>query len=108
MGKYTKELAEMLGAKQGGPAIQIAVGEIISVDPIRVHYGDKVILSSRQLYFSDSLLNGYEAEYEDTTTNGPVKRKVIIKNELKIGDELMMIPTSDLGAWYVIDKVASS
>lgn len=105
MGKYLKELAEMFGERNNPATIGVTVGEVKSLNPIKISYGDRIILDSHQLVFADSLLNGYTAEYTDDNGTTTVTKTITIKKELTVGDKVIMIASNSNQKYFVLDKV---
>ncbi len=84
----------------------MTLGEVIDTSPIRIKYGENIILESRHLHIAFSLINGYTGEYGDDNGVSVVNKEVTVKNELVVGDRVMMIPDGTFKKWFVIDKVA--
>jgi hypothetical protein len=105
MGRYIKELAEMFNERKNPNIVGVTIGEITSLSPIRISYGDSIILKPHQIVIADSLLNGYTAEYTDDNGTTTVTKKITIKNELNIGDKVIIIASNSNQKYFVIDKV---
>lgn len=105
MGKYIKELAEMFNDRNNPSWIGITIGEILSVDPMEIKYGDNIILRDKHLVIADSLLNGYKVEYIDDNGTNEIKRSLTIKNKLVAGDKVIMVASNSNQTFFVIDKV---
>ncbi|MFC5985028.1 DUF2577 family protein [Marinicrinis lubricantis] len=85
----------------------MTVGTIIMVHPLRIGYGDHIILEPRHLLVSESLLYGVSGIYEDDNGTSVAKKTVTVLKPLQPGDKVMLIPDSRMKKWYVIDKVVS-
>lgn len=103
MSKNLDELARMLLGKDNH--VGITVGEVISTNPHRIKYGDKIILESRHLRFASALINGYKGEYEDTNGGDVEKKEVTVKSGLAVGNKVIMMPDKSMKNWYVLDKL---
>lgn len=98
------KLANLFVERNNPFQISITIGEVIAISPIRIKYGENVILESRHLYIADSLISGYTGEYTDDNGTSTVTKNVTVKNELKSGDKVIMIPDNNFKKWYVIDR----
>lgn len=96
-----EKLARMFGDRDNPPNINITIGRVISISPLRIGYGESVILESRHLHVASALIDGYTGNYEDSG----VQRTLTVKVELKKGDKVMLIPDNTMKKWFVIDKV---
>lgn len=103
MSKNLEILAEWLTEKK--QSLGIVTGKVISINPIRIQYGDRVILNQANLRFTNSLINGYQGEYTDDNGTSVITKQATVRAELAVGDQVMMIPDNNNKIWYVIDKV---
>lgn len=85
--------------------VGIVIGDVIGISPIRIQYGDRIILEPTDLCFASGLIEGYQGEYEDDNGTNVVTKGIAVTNSLEIGDKVMMIPDNNLKRWYVIDKL---
>ncbi len=104
------KLVKMFKDRENQTQIGITQGEVIGVSPLRIQYGDRVILEQRHLVVADSLVSGYTGEYTDNDTISDVGLVVTTKtvtttNPLQVGNKVIMIPDNSMKKWYVIDKV---
>lgn len=84
--KNIDKLTKMFTERDNPQNIGMTIGEVISVSPIRIGYGESIILESRHMMVSYSFLQN---------------------EQLQSGDKVMMIPDNNNKIWYVIDKVVS-
>ncbi len=101
------KLAKMFTERENPNHPGIVVGEVLSASPLRIKYGNDVILEQRHLSVSYSLLNGISGEYEDDNGITIETKTVTVKHQLQPGDKVMMFPDKELKRWYVFDKVVS-
>jgi hypothetical protein len=101
------KLAMMFAARDNPTLVGMTTGTVIGIDPLRIQYGDGIVLEPRHLAVSYSLLNGYTGQYTDSNGSSSTTKEVTCKYELQAGDKVMMIPDNALKKWYVIDKVVS-
>lgn len=99
------KLAKLFSDRDNPSHINITIGEVISAAPIRIKYGENVILESKHIYIAHSLLNGYTVDFEDDNGTTIVTKEITIKNELASGDKVIMVPDNSFKHWFVIDKV---
>ena len=104
------KLVKMLKDRENQAYIGITQGLVIGINPLRIQYGDRIILEQRHLVIADSLVSGYTGEYTDNDTISNVglnvtTKTVITKNPLEVGNKVIMIPDNSMKKWYVIDKV---
>jgi hypothetical protein len=99
------KLAKLFSARDNPFLINITKGDVISVNPVRIKYGDNIILEAKHLYIADSLISGYSGEYTDDNGTTTETKNVTVKNSLQVGDKVMMIPDTSFKYWYIIDKV---
>lgn len=103
MSNNLKELANMMQPFK--PSIGITVGKVLSVDPYRIQYGDKIILESKHLRFTSALINGYTGDYTDDNGTSTATKQVTVKNNLQVGDQVILMPDNSNKIWFVIDRM---
>lgn len=129
--KLARRIADLHKENRNPPSTAPKVGEVISVQPLRIKYGESIILESRHLIVADHVMNGYQRQLELTgassdggnisfhLTGSPPPQDYTITNlslpnltatltytdRLKAGDKVIMIPETDLKTWFVIDRV---
>ncbi|MGE7828960.1 DUF2577 family protein [Paenibacillus sp. NPDC093718] len=103
-------LTKLFTDRDNPKIVTVAVGTVLQPLPdIQVQLGKSIILTREDLIISASLTEGYKGKYTDiyTTVNGlvEVEKEVIVKMELAAGDEVILIPTTDMQTYYVMNKV---
>jgi hypothetical protein len=106
------ELAQLFKDRDNNPYMGPVTGTVISPPPgIKVSVGNNIILDNEDLIISASVLNGYEREITidgaTTTASSPITKiegKLTFKDTLKAGDEVILLPTTDIQKYYLIDK----
>ncbi|MED3549954.1 DUF2577 domain-containing protein [Cytobacillus praedii] len=106
------EFAMMLKERENKPYMGPVTGTVISPPPsIKVSVGTNIILDNEDLIISASVLNGYEREITidgaTTTAASPITKiegKITFNDTLKAGDEVILLPTTDIQKYYLIDK----
>ncbi|NBI30903.1 DUF2577 family protein [Chengkuizengella marina] len=83
--KNIDKLAQMFKERENQDYIGVTIGNVISTSPLRISYGQSVILESRHLVISKTFFNSHAEK----------------------GDKVMMMPDNKLKKWYVIDTVVS-
>jgi hypothetical protein len=84
--------------------INIDIADVVSTSPLRIKYGDSIILQSDKLILNNILKDGFTVEYTDTSDSGTATKQITIKDSLQIGDKVMIVPDNDFKLWYVISK----
>ncbi|SDZ19463.1 DUF2577 family protein [Tindallia californiensis] len=57
--KNIDKLAKMFEERENNTIITATIGEVLSMSPPRIKYGDNIILERDRLVFSNHVLNGY-------------------------------------------------
>lgn len=104
MGNLDK-LAKLFADRTNPYTINITVGEVLSASPLRIQYGDSIILEERHLIVADSLVNGFTGEYEDDNGSAVETKTITVKNPLEQGDQVILIPDTEFKTWFLLDKV---
>lgn len=60
------KLVQMLKERENPVHITATIGEVISINPIRIKYGDNIILEQRHLVIASDVLSGYTRQVELT------------------------------------------
>jgi len=100
-----EKMAKLFSDRNNPEAIGITTGEVISTTPLKVSWGDSVVLENDKLVVANLLLNGFSVNYTDDTIYSTTTKTITIKNPLQQGDMVIMIPDSNYKLWYVLDKV---
>lgn len=106
------ELAKLFHERNNKSYMGPVIGKVISALPsMKVSIGDKIILYNDDLIIAAHVLPDYEREITvdeaTTTATSPITKidgKLIYKDTLKAGDEVILIPTTDIQKYYLIDK----
>lgn len=67
--RLAQRFVEMHKANRNPPSTAPRVGTVISVSPLKIQYGDSIILESRHLIIAESLVEGYKRTLELTTVH---------------------------------------
>jgi acetyltransferase-like isoleucine patch superfamily enzyme len=78
--RLAKKIADMHLANRNPPSTAPRVGTVVSEAPLKIQYGDNIILESRHLIIADHVV-------------------------ISFGDKVIIAPDSDLKIWYVMGKV---
>lgn len=120
------ELAKMFKERDKKSNIGPCVGKVVGIVPLQISILDgNVVLQENQLYITEELL---KKEYKFELTAGddigdiaitskpsnPLisinisdkdKTKLTLHFELKVGDEVLLIPTENEQVFFIVDKV---
>ena len=102
-------------AKNGGKQFEgFLIGDVVAELPdIKIQIDSAIILDKTMLIFAAHVLPGYVRDYElyDITDDELVLRrsdgKIKWIDELKNGDKLILVPSSNDNMYIVIDKAVS-
>ncbi|MHC1683413.1 MAG: DUF2577 family protein [Clostridiaceae bacterium] len=89
------ELAKLFRERDNPDLLGIDVGKVVSVSPLKVSLGNRIILDLEFLIVSENAYYKYELN------NG----SLVKTNNLTIGDEVVLIPTPNKQTFFLIDKV---
>lgn len=106
------ELAQIFKDRDNAPYMGPVTGIVIIPPPnIKVSIGDKIILYNEDLIIAAHVLSDYEREITvdeaTTTATSPITKieaKLKFNDTLKADDEVILIPTTDIQKYYLIDK----
>lgn len=125
------ELAMLFKERDNVAYMGPQVGKVVSPPPdIKVSLGKEILLNKEHLLMAAHVLAGYERAIEIPLTNDiegetelkfvgqpmehshdqksiGVKGKMKYTNTLQIGDEVILIPTTDCQRYFLIDKLTS-
>jgi len=100
-----EKMAQLFKERNNPSVITITTGTVISASPLRVQWGDLVILEAESLVVASLVKTGFTVEYTDENETGTTTKEVTIVDPLEAGDEVILVPDVDLKRWYIIDKV---
>lgn len=78
-----EKLAKMFNDRNNSFVVNITTGNVLSVSPLKIQWGDSVILSEVNLVLSKTITNA----------------------TMQIGNKVIMVPDNDYKIWYILDKV---
>lgn len=92
------------------PSTHVRLAEVISISPVRLRWGEGIILENDKLVIPQIYKEGYEIpfsyRYMNTAGNMTTEtEKLKLKIELTIGDKVTVAPDEHWKQWYIIDKV---
>lgn len=119
-------LAKMFKERDKSNNIGACVGKVVGVDPLKISILDgNIVLQENQLYITEGLLKK-EYKFEliagdnvgniaitskpanpliSININDKDKTKLTLHFELKVGDEVLLIPTENEQVFFIVDKV---
>jgi len=86
------------------PAVQ---GNVVSISPLKVQYGNSIILDSTNLVVNRLLAEGFTVEYTDDNGTTTVTKTITVRDPLEIGNLVILIPDAEFKKWYLIAKVGA-
>lgn len=108
---YDITLAKMLKDRDNKPYIGPIKGQVKSLNPLRVAiYDGRVLLDGKSLYITDYLAGRstkveWTGKIDDQVTTSLLKGDLVMKELIKLGDELLLIPSESGQEFFIIDKV---
>lgn len=111
MDKWTVELAttiKKIAKKESHYYEGFIIGRVISPPPsIRIAIDEAILLDDSHLIVAASANNRYEREVEYIQTNNTSTGKLKFIDNLKIGDEVILIPAGNAQMYALLDRVES-
>lgn len=121
------KLAQMLKERENVPYKGPQIGTVASVEPIKVALGNAIILDSSHLVIAAHVLSNYQRAIEipstselsgSTTVAGEDSHShsydslgltgtITLTDGLAIGDQVILIPSTDEQKYFLIDKVVN-
>jgi len=120
------ELASMLKKRDNPSYLGITIGKIITPPPnTKIQLNEKVILENDRLIFSAHVLNGYKRQFQSQSSGEIITKtppspisysnytvleslanngELTLTDTLKVGDEVILVPTSNEQKYFVLDK----
>ena len=100
-----EKLAQLFKDRDNPYIINATAGEVISTGPLKIKWGESIILGEKDLVVGSILKTGFSVPYTDDNNAGTITKSITIINPLSIGDKVILLPDTDFKTWYVIDKV---
>lgn len=100
-----EKMAQLFKERDNPYIINVTVGEVLSPAPLKVKWGENIIIEEKDLVVAKLLKGGFTVQYTDNTGSGTVTRNLQIVNPLQAGDKVIILPDVDYKIFYVIDKV---
>ncbi len=95
------DIAKEFRKRNNITADEPTIGQVISINPISVSiFNNKVILSDSLIYVSNSL-----SVHIGTCTVGEKTGTCMIDKSLKVGDNVLCVPTSNGQKWFIVEVV---
>lgn len=91
------ELAKILKERENPNIMGIQVGTVVSVTPLKIVIGDKIILDTDNLVVTEG------AYYDYVLGAETVQRKI----KLTKNDKVILIPSNNEQTYFLIDKVVT-
>lgn len=99
-----EKLAKLFSDRDNPTHPPIMVGQVISSSPLKVQYGDQIVLTTDELIVNKLNADGFTVQYTDSTDTTTNNRTLTIKDPLNPGDQVILIPDKDLKKWYLVGK----
>jgi hypothetical protein len=100
-----EKLAQLFAERTNPFHIPVAQGKVISTSPLKVQFGDSIVLSKDHLVVNRLLAEGFTVNYEDDNGTTTVTKSITIQDPLQVGDSVILIPDIDHKTWYLAAKV---
>ncbi|MBU7320270.1 DUF2577 family protein [Paenibacillus oleatilyticus] len=104
--KLARKLVEMNKANQNPPSVALRTGEVVELNPLKIQWGENVILTEDKLVLPEVYTTGYQIPNRYMNTNGSMVEETIPwKLSFAVGDKVVISPDEYLKIWYVLWKV---
>jgi len=101
-----RRIAEMHRANSNPPSTSFRVGRVVEVGPLKLQWGDSILINEDKLVIPKRFTSGYELPNRWQDRNGNIIEDTVLwKVELSVGDQLIIAPDEDLKMWYIIDLI---
>lgn len=102
--RLARKLADMHKDNSNPPSTAPRIGTVVEVNPLKVQWGDHVILTEDKLLIPKLYSEGHMIpnRYQDTNGN-MVEDTILWKIEFAKGDKVVVIPDEYLKMWYLIE-----
>lgn len=102
MSDWDVKIAKLFKERENQSRIGPIIGQVVSVDPIKVSIFDgSATLTGNNLYLTASLL-----KHSKTCVINGEKILIEFENELSIGDKVLVAPTESEQKFFLIDKLS--
>jgi hypothetical protein len=92
--RLARTIAEMYRQNRPRPSTAPRIGKVVSTSPLKVQWGDRVLLEEDRLVVPRMLRDGLEVTVEGSTYT--------ILSPITAGDEVLIAPDEDLKTWYIL------
>lgn len=100
--RLAKKIADMNRDTKNKPSTSPRIGEVVSVQPLKISVGDQIVLQEDKLYLPKLYRDGYMIPNKYIDTNGQVNEDPILwKLDFSIGDNVIISPDENLKMWFV-------
>lgn len=106
MDLLAKKIADLYKQNRNPPSTAPRVGTVLEASPLKIQWGDNVLLTEDKLFVPRTFRDGYIIPYRWQDTNGNmVDDETIFKVSLDPGDKVIIIPDEYLKMWYIVEKL---
>jgi len=102
--RLARTIAKLHRENRNLPSTSLRVGEVVGINPLRVQWGDSIIISEEKLVIPKLFTTGYPIpnRWQDTSGN-MIDDTLVWKITLSPGDYVVIAPDEYLKVWYIID-----
>lgn len=100
-------MAEQFKQRDNKQKIGVCVGVVVSETPLKINISDaNILLTEEDLYICNSLIE-FPRDVQTSSDKQTWSTTSYIKNvdKLKIGEEVMLLPTESQQVFFVIDRI---
>lgn len=106
MQSWAVDLAKELKARNNKEKFGAVVGNVLSVNPLKIGIeNNQIILDDSHFYLSSSLVENYNREATITENNNSLNTTIAYKNILKENDKVLVIASEDNQNFFIVDKL---
>jgi len=104
--RLAEKIAEMYKINRNPPSTTPRIGVVATVSPLKIKWGDHVILTEDKLYIPKIYREGVMIPNRWQDTNGNmVEDEILWKVELEAGDRVIIAPDEHYKMWYLIERM---
>ncbi|WP_274363708.1 DUF2577 family protein [Paenibacillus thermotolerans] len=104
--RLAKRIAELIKANRNPPSTALRIGVVVSSNPIKIKWGESVILTEDKLILPKLYTDGVMIPNRYRDTNGQmVDEELLWKLNLENGQKVVIAPDEHLKNWFLIDVI---
>ncbi|WP_144932228.1 DUF2577 family protein [Paenibacillus sp. 32O-W] len=104
--QLAKTIADIYKKNRNPPSTAPRIGIVVESEPLKIKWGDNVIITQDKLIVPQLYTAGYEIPNRWQDPHGNIVDDTLIwRVELKPSDQVMIAPDEALKTWYLLCKI---